>query len=132
MPARTSLWRAALLVLLVHVLHDLDHLRQGDRVSGEVVGTAVFGWLALAVLLGLVARGHRYAPAYAAGFGVLTAVGFVLVHLLPRWSAFSASYVEAGADPLSWVLAVLPIAAGLLLTARAVRTLRAPGAPATA
>ncbi len=129
---RTPLGHAALLVLLVHVLHDLDHLRQGDSASAEVVGTAVFGWLALVVLLVLVGRGHRHAPAYAAGFGVVTAAGFVLVHVLPRWSAFSAPYSEADADALSWVLAILPIAAGLYLSARAVRELRSPAAPAIA
>ena len=129
---RTPLGHAALLVLFVHVLHDLDHVRQGESASAEVVGTAIFGWVALIVLLVLVAREHRYAPAYAAGFGVATAAGFVLVHLVPRWSAFSAPYSEIDADALSWVLAVLPIAAGLYLAARAAVELRSPAARATA
>ncbi len=129
---RTALGHAALLVLLVHLLHDLDHLRQGDGVSAEVVGTAVVGWLALVVLLVLVGRSHRFAPSYAAGFGLATAAGFVSVHLLPRWSAFSAPYSEADADALSWALAILPVVAGLYLTACAVRQLRSPAPPAIA
>lgn len=129
---RNPLGHAALLVLLVHVLHDLDHLRQGDSASAEVVGTAVVGWAALVVLLVLVGRSHRHAPTYAAGFGLATAAGFVLVHVLPRWSAFSAPYSEANADALSWVLAILPIAAGVYLTTRALLKLRSTAAPVVA
>jgi hypothetical protein len=125
---RTPLGRAALLVLFVHVLHDLDHVRQRESAPAEVVGTAILGWAALIGLLVLVARRHRFAPAYAAVYGVASAAGFVLVHLVPRWSAFSAPYSELDADALSWLLAILPVAAGLYLTARAVRPPRlSPG-----
>jgi hypothetical protein len=127
---RTPLGHAALLVLLVHVLHDLDHVRQGDSAPAAVVGTAIVGWVALVALLVLVARRHRHAAPYAAGFGVASGLGFVLVHFLPRWSAFSAPYADAHADALSWLLAALPIAAGLFLTARAAREIRSPAAAA--
>jgi hypothetical protein len=123
---RTALGRATLLLVAVHVLHDLDHVRQGTSAPGEVVGTAVAGWLATIVLVVLVARGHRLAPLYAAVFGITFALGFVAVHVLPHWSAFSASYAESGADALSWLLAFVPIAAGLYLSAEAVRALRTP------
>src|SRR5215210_2299366 len=123
--ARTALGRAALLVLAVSVIHDLDHVRQGESATTEVVVTAILGWMATIVLLVLVARRHRLAPPYAAGFGVTLALGFVLVHFLPHWSAFSAPYGEQDADALSWLLAVLPIAAGLWLTAQAAALMRA-------
>jgi hypothetical protein len=113
--------RAALIVLAVSVLHDLDHVRQGTSAPTEVVVTAILGWVATIVLLVLVFRGHEHAATYAAAFGVTLAAGFVLVHLLPRWSAFSAPYSAQDVDALSWVLAVLPIAAGLYLSAVALK-----------
>jgi hypothetical protein len=126
---RSPLRRASLLVLLVSVAHDLDHARHGTPASAEVVAVAVAGWAATIGLLVLVARGHRLAAPYAAGFGAALALGFVLVHFLPRWSAFSAPYGEAGVDALSWVLAALPVAAGLYLSAHAVAVMRAAGPP---
>jgi hypothetical protein len=113
--------RAALIVLAVSVLHDLDHVRQGTSAPAEVVATAIVGWIATIVLLVLVFRGHDLAAPYAAAFGVSLAAGFVLVHFLPHWSAFSAPYSEQDVDALSWVLAALPIAAGLYLSAVAFR-----------
>ncbi len=113
--------RAALLVLAVNVLHDLDHVRQGTAAPTEVVVTAVLGWIATIVLLVLVFRGSDLAAPYAAAFGLALAAGFVLVHLLPRWSAFSAPYPDQDVDALSWALAVLPVLAGLYLSAVAFR-----------
>ncbi len=113
--------RAALLVLAVNVLHDLDHVRQGTAAPTEVVVTAVLGWIATIVLLVLVFRGSDLAAPYAAAFGLALAAGFVLVSLLPRWSAFSAPYPDQDVDALSWALAVLPVLAGLYLSAVAFR-----------
>jgi hypothetical protein len=118
---RTALGRATLLVLAVSVIHDLDHVRQGERATTEVAVTAILAWIATIVLVVLVARRHRLAAPYAAAFGITLALGFVLVHFLPRWSAFSAPYPEQDADALSWVLAALPVAAGLWLAAQARR-----------
>ena len=120
-----TLGRATLLVLTLSVIHDLDHVRQGESATTEVVVTAILGWVATIVLLVLVARRHRLAAPYAAGFGVVLALGFVLVHFLPHWSAFSAPYGEQDADALSWVLAALPVVAGLWLTAQAAALMRA-------
>jgi hypothetical protein len=115
--------RAALIVLAVSVLHDLDHVRQGTSAPGEVVATAIVGWIATIVLLVLVFRDHELAAPYGAAFGFVLAAGFVLVHILPHWSAFSAPYGEQDVDALSWVLAVLPVAAGLYLSAVSLRCL---------
>jgi len=123
----TPLGRAALIVLAVNVVHDLDHVRQGTTTPTEVVVTAIAGWIATIVLLVLVARRHPLAPQYAAGYGLVLAAGFVLVHLLPHWSTFSQSYADQDADALSWVLAVLPVLAGLYLTAVALRVMSGHG-----
>lgn len=113
--------RAALIVLAVNVLHDLDHVRQGTSAPAEVIATAIVGWIATLVLLVLVFRDHESAAPYGAAFGLALAAGFVLVHLLPRWSAFSAPYPDQDVDALSWLLAILPVAAGLYLTAVSLR-----------
>lgn len=106
------------------VLHDLDHVRQGRSASVAVSVTAALAWIATIVLVVVVVRRHPLAPLYAAVFGATVAVGFVLVHALPHWSAFSDSYGEANVDALSWLLAGLPFAAGLLLSACGLRAMR--------
>lgn len=35
--------------------------------------------------------------------GVLTAVGFVVIHLLPHWSLFSDPFYGKGLDVVSWL-----------------------------
>jgi hypothetical protein len=124
--AGTPLGRAALLLALADVLHALDHTRQGRTLGFEVYAAGVAGWIALAVLLVLVARGHRLAAPYAAAVGASVAVGFVLVHVAPHWSAFSDPYSAFDPDALSWALVAVPVAAGLWLVAVAVRAMGAP------
>jgi hypothetical protein len=121
---RSPLGRATLAVVGAHLLHDLDHLRQGRSATLEVSVLAVLAWVATIVLVVLVARRHRQAGLYAATFGVTLALGFVLVHALPHWSAFSDSYGDAGVDALSWLIAAIPLAAGLLLAARGLQAMR--------
>jgi hypothetical protein len=122
---RSPLALATIALVAASVLHDLDHVRQGRAASVEVEVTAVFAWVATIVLVVLVARHHRLAPLYAAVFGATTAIGFVLVHGLPHWSAFSASYGEEGVDALSWLLAAVPFVAGIALSVCGVREMRA-------
>ncbi|MEA2269011.1 MAG: hypothetical protein QOC64_1621 [Solirubrobacteraceae bacterium] len=122
----TPLGRAALLLTAADLAHALDHVRQGRRIGAEVYGAGVAGWLALAVLLVLVARRHRMAVPYAAAIGAAFAAGIGAVHLLPRWSAFSDPYAAAEVDALAWALAVLPVLAAALLAARAMRARRSP------
>jgi uncharacterized protein (TIGR03382 family) len=130
---RTPLGRATLIVVAAHLLHDLDHIRQGRSATTEVGVAAALAWVSTLVLVFLVARRHRLAPLFAATFGVVFAAGFVLVHGLPHWSAFSDSYGDARVDALSWVLAAVPVAAGLLLAYRGADAMRrAPGATVAA
>jgi hypothetical protein len=121
----TPLGRAALALTAADVLHALDHTRQGRDLSSEVYVAGVAGWIALALLLVLVARRHRLAAPYAAAVGLSVAAGFVLVHVAPRWSAFSDPYSAFDPDPLSWALVVVPVAAALLLVACALHAMRA-------
>jgi hypothetical protein len=132
----TPLGRAALLLVGADVAHALDHTRQARTLATEVYGAGVAGWIALAVLLVLVARGHRLAAPYAAAVGLSVAAGFVAVHLLPHWSAFSDPYSGFHPDALSWGLVAVPALAALNLVARAARarsrTRRSPPGPGRA
>ena len=121
---RSPLARATLAVVVTQVLHDLDHVRQGRSASTEVAVAAALAWVATIVLVVLVVRRHRQAGLYAAVFGATIAIGFVLVHGLPRWSALSDSYGDANVDALSWVLAAIPFAAGLVLAACGLQAMR--------
>jgi hypothetical protein len=123
----SPLGRAAVLLVSADVLHALDHVRQGRDLAAEVYGAGVAGWIALAVLLVLVARGHRLAAPYAAVVGLSIAAGFAAVHVAPHWSAFSDPYPDFEPDALSWALVAVPVLAGLDLArvASARRGLRA-------
>ena len=120
----TALGRAALLLTAADVLHALDHTRQGRDLTAEVYVAGIAGWIALAALLVLVARGHHLAAPYAAAVGMTVAAGFVLVHTAPHWSAFSDPYPAFDADALSWVLVAAPVVAGVNLAIQAMRAMR--------
>jgi hypothetical protein len=132
----TPLGRAALLLVVADVLHALDHARQGRDLASEVYVAGVAGWIALALLLVLVARGHRLAPLYAAAVGLSVAVGFLAVHVAPHWSAVSDPYSAWDPDALSWALVAIPVLAALSLVAQAARARtrrrRSPPAPGRA
>jgi hypothetical protein len=132
----TALGRAALLLTAADVLHALDHIRQGRDLASEVYAAGVSGWIALALLLWLIARGHRLAAPYAAAVGVSVAAGFLAVHVAPHWSSFSDPYSAFHPDALSWALVVVPVLAAVNLVVQAVRaharTRRSPPAPGRA
>jgi hypothetical protein len=132
----TALGRAALLLVAADVLHAVDHTRQGRDLASEVYVAGVGGWVALAVLLVLLARRHRLAAPYAAAVGLSVAIGFVAVHVAPHWSAFSDPDSAFHPDALSWAFVVIPVLAALNLVAQAVRartrTRRSPPAPGRA
>ena len=67
------------------------------------------------VTLVLVARGRRHAPLVAGTIGLMTGLGFVAVHLAPRWSMFSDPYPDRYLDAASWVQMSASLAAGLWL-----------------
>jgi len=131
--AGIPLGRAALLLVAADVAHGLDHVRQGRRLTAEVYAAGIAGWVALGLLLVLIARRHRLAAPYAAAVGVSVAAGFLAVHLLPRWSALSDPYPRFDPDAVSWALVALPVAAAVNLVWQATRarsrTRRSPPGP---
>jgi fatty acid desaturase len=107
---------AALAVLLA--LHVADHvLRQPADEQLSLVGSlpGLLGAVAVWVSLVLVARGWPRAPLVAGALGVLTAAGFVAVHLAPHWSMFSDPYADRSLDAGSWVQMLSALAGGVWL-----------------
>lgn len=102
-------------VLALTLLHDADHMRQGRDLPTtlNVIGI-VAPLLALAVLIG-VARGWRGGTIAATGFGFLTALGLIAIHVLPSWSAISDPYGEANVDAASWLSLIALIVASTAL-----------------
>lgn len=112
-------------VVLLTLLHDLDHVRQGRDLPTIL---DLIGAMATASSVGLlvwVARGSALAVRVAALFGVGTAVGLVAVHVLPRWSVVSDPYGAAGVDALSWIGLVALIVTASILVASAWSRIRA-------
>lgn len=115
---RLLLANVALLVLLLG--HVADHvLRQPDAAqlpfpenSPGILGVAI-----VVASLALVAARHRAAVPVAAAVGVLTALGFVAIHLLPEWGPFSDPYPGRELDAGSWVQMLTTLTGGLLLAA---------------
>lgn len=115
---RLLLANAALAVLLLG--HVADHvLRQPGEIQlawpANLPGIA--GVLAVLVSLALVAGRHRYAVPVAGTVGVLTAVGFVAIHLLPGWSLFSDPFYGKGLDAVSWIEMLAALVGGAVQAA---------------
>jgi hypothetical protein len=109
---------AAVFYLLTFVLHTADHVRRG--VSMITVQLGVLAGVAavlqvLAVVAALSMR-WRWAPLAAVLIAFPGAVGIVMVHFLPHWSAFSDAFPGAqgtGVTGLSWFSASLEVVGAL-------------------
>lgn len=102
------------------VVHAADHFRRGmDVLEWPVFWGGNLQMLLAVITIVLVVRRHRRAPVMAVVVGFVSAVGFVLAHLLPHWSAFSDSFTGAHIAPhvtgFSWFAALFEIAADLAL-----------------
>jgi len=130
---RLLLANLALAILLAG--HVADHaLRQpaGEQLSLVASLPGLLGTLAVFVSLALVASGHRHAPPIAGAVGMLTALGFIAVHLAPHWSMFSDPYADRDLDAGSWIQMLAALIGGLLLAFEAQRRparTPAPSAP---
>jgi hypothetical protein len=119
---RLLLANLALAILLAG--HVADHtLRQpADEQLSLVAGLpGLLGALAVFVSLALVAFRYRHAPEVAGTIGILTALGFVAVHLVPDWSMFSDPYADRDLDAGSWIQMLAALSGGLLLAFEAQR-----------
>jgi hypothetical protein len=119
---RLLLANLALAILLAG--HIADHaLRQPADAQLSAAGGSpgLLGAAAVFVSLALVAVGWRHAPLFAGVVGLLTAVGFVAVHLAPHWSMFSDPYADRYLDAVSWIEMLAALAGGLLVAYEAWR-----------
>ena len=124
--AARSLVPVAWVVLVLLAAHDVTHvLDDGLETPLDLLAyVAIPQWLFLALAMVIVLRGDAARGRLAALLiGVSVALGFAAIHLLP----FSpAAYWDLRPSGLSWVLAWLPAAAGLVLVALAWPRLRQP------
>lgn len=125
-PRIRELVAADLVLVALLAIHTLDHvLRQSATVPAATAAAGTAGFAAALAALGLAALGHRWAPAVSAFVGLVTAAGFVALHVLPEWSAFSQPYADIDVDALSWVAMAVPALAGAGVGALALRLVRA-------
>ena len=124
---------ANLVLALLLAGHVADHaLRQpaGAQLSLVASLPGLLGALAVFVSLGIVVGGYRHAPQIAGTVGILTALGFVAVHLAPDWSMFSDPYADRYLDAASWIEMLAALTAGLLVAFEARRLVARRSAPA--
>ncbi len=127
---RLLLANLALAILLAG--HVADHaVRQPADEQLSLVASlpGLLGAVAVFVSLALVAIGYRHAPEIAGTVGLLTALGFVAVHLVPGWSMFSDPYADRDLDAASWIQMLVALAGGLLLALLAMSERRGRAVP---
>lgn len=115
--------------------HVADHaLRQPADEQLSLLGSlpGLLGTVAVFVSLVLVARRRRGAPAIAGAIGLVTAVGFVAVHLAPHWSMFSDPYSDRHLDSGSWIQMLTALVGGAWLAYEGWRLVAADGSPSSA
>lgn len=112
-------------LLLLTVVHDIDHVRQGRTLDIELYGVALAALTMPSVTLVLLLRRNFFAPVAAAAAGLSTVLGVAAVHVAPSHVLLSDSYSAAHADALSWVIIILMMLAGLSMAVVALRWLRA-------
>jgi hypothetical protein len=110
---------AALVYALGLGLHTVDHFRRGlDASTAQVL---VVGNLSTAIgitVVVMVIVGYRHAPLLATITGFPVALGVAAVHLLPAWSAFSDTFVNAhdtGVTAMSWTVVLIEIVGALAM-----------------
>jgi hypothetical protein len=125
-PAADRLFRVAAVVYAAGFLvHTADHLRRGlDVVTAEVLWSGNISGAVAVTTIALALVGHRLAPTAAAAHGFSQALGVAAVRLLPRWSTFSDSLPDGGADVVSWVAVLAEIVGALAFGAAGAYLLR--------
>jgi uncharacterized membrane protein YraQ (UPF0718 family) len=119
---------AALLAL--HVADHVVRQRAGEQLGLVASLPGLLGTVAVFVALVLVARDTPHAAPVAGILGLLTAVGFIAVHLAPHWSMFSDPYTDRYLDAGSWIQMLTALAGGLWLSFEGLRATPAARRPA--
>jgi hypothetical protein len=120
----------SVVLAILTVLHDLDHVRQGRTLPPELYVVGVVALVSIGTTLGVLLRHPAWARPVAIAQGVTTFVGIGAVHAAPQWSTVTDSYAAAHADALSWTIILATMLAGLALTIVAARDRRTAGEPA--
>jgi hypothetical protein len=111
---RLLLKLTALLYALGLALHTADHFRRGiDTVTHHVFWAGNLSTAMGVAAVVLILAGHRLAPMAAVAFGFPIAIGVAAVHLLPRWSVFSDSFVDNRLSWMSWTVVTIEIVGAL-------------------
>jgi hypothetical protein len=110
-------------------VHGADHLRRGvGQLEPAVFWLGNLQTVAALTALFLVFTRHRWAPVAAIVVGFTSAVGFMVVHLVPDWGplsdAFPGAPGHADVTAFSWFAALFEIGADLAFGAAGVLTLR--------
>jgi hypothetical protein len=113
-------------LLALTVLHDLDHLRQGRDLPLGLQLIGAFGTLGATGLFLWSLWNAKTSARVAVAFGLMTSLGLLVIHVLPRWSRISDPYGEAGVDALSWLSLVAFMISGVVLSVVAYRLVRRP------
>lgn len=108
-------------LLVLTIVHVVDHVRQGRSLDLELYGVGTVSLLAAAVTVGLAAKGHRLAPSAGIVLGIGTVIGVIAVHVAPNWWPLSDSYGDAGVDMLSWAIIIGMILVGAVLAVISLR-----------
>jgi hypothetical protein len=120
-----TLVHANVLLLLLVLLHDADHIRvAGDDVPAPLWLLNPLTYVPTIVSLVLARRGDRLAPAATAISAALWVVGFAWVHLLGAgsfWGPFAEPYTESDPGALTWIAFFLPMLGAALAIAAAIR-----------
>lgn len=109
MDPRRSVLLSTAVLLVAHGVHDLDHFRQGRSLEAPVL---VLGGLAYVIVLAellLVLRRSPAAPMGAIVVGLVTAIGFLAVHVVPDWGPLADGYPGADVDFASWAMVFIDI-----------------------
>jgi hypothetical protein len=112
-----------LLVVMI-VVHDLDHVRQGRALQSELLGVGAIAIVTGVGSLVLAIREHWLAPAAAVVVGFGNVVGVALIHVAPHWGPFSDPYSAARVDWFSWTVIVTMMIVGLMLGIAGILALR--------
>lgn len=128
--ANAGLRWVTLVFAVALVVHGADHLRRGmDSISMLVMALGAVQLVLATVTIAMVFVHHRWAPLAAMGIGFASAVGFVVVHLLPDWfgplsDSFINPPVSANVTGFSWFAAIFEILADVAIGVAGLRARR--------